>query len=55
MAAAVSQDAPGLVGQVLGRVNDLGLQADLLIHMLAILNFQGFPSFFGHSLTPLNP
>jgi hypothetical protein len=54
MAATVSQDAPGLVRQVLGRVNELGLQANLLIHMLAILNFQGFPGFFGHRLTPIS-
>jgi hypothetical protein len=53
MAAAVSQDAPGLVWQVLRRVNELGLQANLLIHMLAILKFQGFPGFFGHQLTPI--
>jgi hypothetical protein len=54
VAAAVGENAPGLVGQVFGRVNDLCLQANLLIHMLAILYFQGFPGFFGHGLTPLN-
>jgi hypothetical protein len=48
MAAAVSQDARRLVRQVLGWVDYLCLQANLLINVLAILHFQGFPGLFGH-------
>jgi hypothetical protein len=51
--AAMSQDACWLVGHDIRWVNHLCLQTHLLIHVLAILNFQGFPGFFGHELTPL--
>jgi hypothetical protein len=52
VAAAMGQDAGRLVRHEFRWVNDLSLQAYLLIHMLAILYFQGFPGFFGHGLTP---
>lgn len=48
MAAAVSQDACGLVGHDVGRINHLCLQAYLLVDVLAELDFEGFPGFFGH-------
>jgi hypothetical protein len=54
MAAAMGQDAPGLVGQVFGRVYHLDLQANPFVHMLAILYFQGFPGFFSHLYAPFS-
>ena len=51
--ATVGQDAGWLVGQVLRRIDHLRLQGHFRIHMLAILDFEGFPGFFGHNSTSL--
>lgn len=48
MAAAVRQDARRLVGHNVGGVYHLRLQANLLVNMLAVLDFKGFPGFFSH-------
>ena len=50
---AMGEHAWGLIGHDIRWVNDLSLQANLLIHMLAILYFQGFPGNFSHIKTPL--
>jgi hypothetical protein len=44
----MGKDTWGLVGHHIWRVNDLGLQSDLLVDVLAILYLQGFPNFFSH-------
>jgi hypothetical protein len=54
VAAAVGKDAGRLIRHELRWVNDLCLQAYFLVYMLAILYFQGFPGFIGHSLTPFS-
>ena len=53
MTAAMCQDAGWLVGQVLGWIDHLRLQGYFRVYMLAILDFQGLPGFFGHNSTSL--
>jgi hypothetical protein len=48
MRAAMGKDAWRLVGHDVWRVNDLSLQTNFLVHMLAVLNLQGLPGFFSH-------
>jgi hypothetical protein len=52
VAAAVRQDTRWLVRHHIGWINHLCLQTHFLVDMLTILNFQDFPGFFGHGLTP---
>jgi len=53
MAAAVRQDTAGLVGHHIGGIGHLRLQANFLVDVLAVLNFEGFPGFFSHFLAPV--
>jgi hypothetical protein len=48
------QDARWLVGHHIRRINHLRLQTDLLVHMLAVLDLQGFPGLIGHNSTPVS-
>jgi hypothetical protein len=46
--AAVGKDTWGLVRHHIWRVNDLGLQSNFLVDVLAILYLQCFPNFISH-------